>query len=464
MTPSKTPFAGYELLEPGDALSSDGYAFQFENPAIADRLGKLGAVTHKHDAHAAMVDPTAAAAVAVAATGGSIPAATPVHVCYTLTDPQGGETLATTPIVLTTAAGYGTPAPGPTVAADYTAGVLLAGTPLYAVTVTDGVGGETALSPAASVTIDPGHANARVLVSGLTAITDASSGSSVTAGWRVWKSVDGGSSWNLMATGAYSTDTYTDDGSTAGDCTVNPPRTGTTVGANKLTVTVPSAGQPAGATFFSVYASVTGQFLAPCLLGTYPVSDFNVAQVYTALTLLLGQPPAVSSCYPGANPIDPDTDLLGYTWKRTVANFAALPSVSNTDGDVRETLDTHTLYTWSGSAWVPLGIPLSTTVAYAATVTPAPAGRNLALSIGTLTGALTIANPSGTPFDAQTIRVRLVQDATGGRAVSFGAAYAFGTDVTAGMVPTAANASCELLFSYDPTSAKWRALALARGF
>jgi hypothetical protein len=309
LTPTRTPFAGFLRPAPGDPLSEEGYAFQSENPLIADILAKLGAVTHKHDGHAAMVDPTAAHTVAAAATGGSIPASTPIHVGYTLTDASGGESLMRATIVVTTAAGYSTPG-APTAVPDYTAGTLLAGTPLYGITVTDGVGGETALGQVVPVTIDPGHANARALISGLTAVTNAASGSSSTAGWRQWKSVDGGSTWNLMATGAHTIDTYTDDGSTAGDCTVNPPLVGTTVGANKLTVTVPSAGQPAAATFFSIYADTTGQFLNPCLLGTYPVSDFDVAQVYTALTLLSGSPPAVSRCYPGADLIDPVADLV----------------------------------------------------------------------------------------------------------------------------------------------------------
>lgn len=311
MTPSKTPFAGFERLAPGDPLSSDGYAFQFENPLIADLLARIGAVTHRHDGHAAMADPTADPTVTTAASGGSIPSGLAIHVAYTLTDGDGGESLPSPAVVVSTASGYSTPASPPTAVVDYTAGTLLAGTPLYAVTVTDGVGGETALGPAAAVTIDPGHANARVNISGLTALTDAASGGSSTAGWRMWRSVDGGSTWNLMATGPHSSDTWTDTGSSAGDCTVDPPSAGTTVGANKLTVTVPSAGQPSDATFFSIYADITGQFLSPCLLGTYPVADFDSPKVYTALALQNGQPPAVSRCYPGANQIDPATDILG---------------------------------------------------------------------------------------------------------------------------------------------------------
>ena len=349
MTPSKTPFAGYERLEPGDPLSSDGYSFQFDNPLIADQVAKLGVVTHKHDAHAAMVDPTTAPTVTLAATGGSIPSNTPVYVCYTLLDGQGGESLPTDAVIVTTGTGYSTPG-APTVAVDYTSGTLLAGAPMYAVTVPDGVGGETALGDAVTLTVDPGHANAEADLSGLTALTDAASGSSTSAMWRVWRSVDGGSSWNLMGTNFYYTDTFTDDGS-AGDCTVAPPPDGTTVGTSQVTVTIPSSGQPAAATFFSIYADTTGQFLTPCLLATLPVADYDVAQAYSSLAVLNGQPPAVSRCYPGAAQINPATDILNWTWKQPVANAAALPGSGNTNGDARVTLDTHSLYIWTGTAW-----------------------------------------------------------------------------------------------------------------
>ena len=42
---------------------------------------------------------------------------------------------------------------------------------------------------------------------------------------------------------------------------------------------------------------------------------------------------------------------VGFTWKDPVATFGALPATGNTDGDVRVTLDTHTLYVWTGSSW-----------------------------------------------------------------------------------------------------------------
>lgn len=38
-------------------------------------------------------------------------------------------------------------------------------------------------------------------------------------------------------------------------------------------------------------------------------------------------------------------------WKETVTNFAALPAVGNTVGDVRITADTQNIYVWDGATW-----------------------------------------------------------------------------------------------------------------
>jgi hypothetical protein len=362
VTPTKTPFAGFERLAPGDPLSSDSYALQYLNPLIADKLAKIGAVTHRHDAHAPMPDPGASPTAIVAATGGVIASGTPIHITYTLYDAAAGETLPAPATVVTTGAGYQTPDAPPTTSVDYSTGALLAGNPLYAITVTDGAGGETALGPAASVTIDPGHAHARVALSGLTALTDAASGGASGAGWRLWRSMDGGSDYDLLATGTRAADTFTDAGA-GGDCTVSPPTSGTTVGTGRLTVTVASAEQPTGVTFFSIYADTTGTFAAPCLLGTYPATDFDVAKTYTTLVAQTGQPPAVSQSYPGAGQLNPDTDLLDWHWKRPVDAATSLPMTGNGDGDTRVTLDTNLIWIWDAgtgvwSQWNPAGASL----------------------------------------------------------------------------------------------------------
>lgn len=103
------------------------------------------------------------------------------------------------------------------------------------------------------------------------------------------------------------------------------------------------------------------------------------------------------------------------------------------------------------------------TVAYGAAITPNSDTTDM-LVIGALTGALTVNAPSGTPFDGQTLRIRLLQDGTGGRVVTWNAIFAFGTDVTAAMEPTAPNSKWERIFEWSTADTKWRATGIVRGF
>lgn len=111
-----------------------------------------------------------------------------------------------------------------------------------------------------------------------------------------------------------------------------------------------------------------------------------------------------------------------------------------------------------------LQFPLVTSVSYASTVTPVGGSRFNVFNIGTQTGNITIAAPSGTPVDGNQIEVRFVINATGGYTTTFNSVYAFGTDVTTALIPTAANSKFEIKFIYDATDSKWRAVAIARGF
>lgn len=109
----------------------------------------------------------------------------------------------------------------------------------------------------------------------------------------------------------------------------------------------------------------------------------------------------------------------------------------------------------------------ATDIAYAATITPQATDAEI-FNIGTLTGNLTVNAPTALSttaiYDGQRMTFRLTQDATGGRTITWNAAYAFGTDVTAAMIPTAAGAKCEISFRWNAADAKWRAVSIARGF
>lgn len=101
-------------------------------------------------------------------------------------------------------------------------------------------------------------------------------------------------------------------------------------------------------------------------------------------------------------------------------------------------------------------------IAYSASITP-NCGTTDIVNVGTLTGAITINAPTGTKVDGQNLRFRFVQDGTG-RVITWNAAFAFGTDVTSALIPTTANAKFEVMFTWDATSSKWRAVSLSRGF
>lgn len=355
--PMKTPFAGLEvLLGRQDPLSSDAYYFTAVNPLLIDALLRIGAVTHRHDAHAPLADPTDAPVLAANPAGGNIPGGLTLHLCYTLLDADGGETLPVPATSIVTPSGFATPTTAPTVAQIAVPPgdkALLKGSYSYGVTVTDGTGGETKMSPVATT-----YGQDAFQISGLSALTNAASNGNPMAGWRLWRQTNGGALY-LVASGTHAIDGFIDDGNVIGDCTVAPPQLGTTATTNQLEVTVPNT-QPVGTAQFAIYVSINGAFNSPCRLGgPYPAADLGTVKTFSHLLVQPGAPPPVSRSYPGAAKIDPDTEMLNFPWKRPVASSAALPAVGNTDGDIRIALDTHIPWVWEAGSgtWVILPVP-----------------------------------------------------------------------------------------------------------
>lgn len=340
---SKTNFAGITRLEPGESLAEDNYAFQGVDRTTIDKLLRVGAQSHHHDAHAALANPSLDPVVAIVDTGGTIASDLSITVGYTLTDSDGGETALSSAAIVTTQDGLTAPETAPTLAGVYASGSLLAGNYAYSVTVTDGVGGETSIGSSSEITLDPGYASGRVTVTGLAAIATEGGG----PGWRLWRSVNGGV-LALIAVGTSTT--VVDDGTLCPDASVSPPTTtGSTLATSKLRVTVPT-GQSASAASFSIYATLDGSFLSPALLGTYPIASAGVMQEFTSYAPLAAAPPLVTRALAGADQINPDTDMVEFPWKRPVATFAALPATGNSTRDVR--LAGTRLYAWNGSSWV----------------------------------------------------------------------------------------------------------------
>lgn len=345
----KTLFAGLQQLDPLDPLSTDDYSFQAQNPDIIDRLLEVGARTHRHDAHAALADPTAAPGVVVVASGGVIPADVTISFGYTWVDQDRGETAASPLEAGATDAAIDAPEELLELTADYAAGTLRSDSYYYGRTWTDDAGGETELGAIESVDVEP-YPEAQVFITGLSSGMVAAGAS----GWRLYRA-RGGDDFTLLATG--SGDALTDDGSLCPDCTDSPPEENTTQRFASMVVTIPAL--PSGATGWRLYGSLDGAFFDTYSLagsgtasGAVAISDFNPEY---------GRPPAASLSIGGAQKIDPDTELLDWHWKRPVDTYADLPATGNEHGDVRLVQDEVNAYGWvdtgSGDAWQLVGSP-----------------------------------------------------------------------------------------------------------
>ncbi len=91
-------------------------------------------------------------------------------------------------------------------------------------------------------------------------------------------------------------------------------------------------------------------------------------------------------------------------------------------------------------------------IAYASSVSINAALGNR-FRIGTLTGAISVANPTNL-VDGQEISIRFVQDSTGGRAVTLGSYWVLRSGDS---IPTAANSVSDVSGTWDSTAGKIRA-------
>lgn len=334
----KSLFAGLTILDAGEPLSEDNGAFTGVDRERTDRLLRIGAKTHRHTGLNGLNNPAAAPSATVIASAGTIASDLAISLGYTLEDADGGETMISPVAVVSSAPPLAAPQFVPSAAADYTAGELLVNTYFYALTFTDGEGGETALGPSVSVERAPGFEKARVQLSHL----NHEMAEVGAVGWRLYRAVGGGT-FNLLATGDASESTFTDDGTHSLDCSTHPPagELNTTNGISSLLVVLPS-GVQTGAEFINVYATVTGDFGGGSLLEQFPVSSAGATAWFPSLELDESSPPPVNLSIGGAHQIDPDTELLDWHWKRPVASSAALGSGEK--GDVRLATDSGRLY------------------------------------------------------------------------------------------------------------------------
>jgi hypothetical protein len=320
----KTTFAGLTILEPGEGLDTDNGAFIDRDRETIDHFLRLGAKLHRHNGLAGLENPQQAASGLVIASGGTIASNLTISLGYTLEDASGGETMLSPLAVVSTASPMNIPAAAPSAAIDYTGGSLLVDTYYYATTWIDGDGGETPSGPAVSVERAPGFASGQVKLSNLS-YGMAAAGA---VGWRLFRA-KGGGTYDLLTTGGLAQDTFTDDGLTGVDCDIHPPTDSqnTTNQVSTLEVKLPPAdANMAKATNINLYASLTGDFSEGSSLAQFPIASAGKSTTFAALNLADVTPPDVNLSIGGASLIDPDTELLDWPWRRSVAASALLGS------------------------------------------------------------------------------------------------------------------------------------------
>lgn len=339
----KTQFAGLTALDPGEPLSTDGYAFQAVNPLITDPLLKLGARTHRHDEHPPIADPIDAPGLTLTQDG-NLPADADIAITYTLIDSDGGETRPAPAALVTTAPAMDPPDGAALVEVQDTGGHILAGSYSYAITLTD-PNGETPAGAPFFVDVPPGTDTNVVILTGFADIVEATPGAT---GWRLYKSSSVGQ-LHFLAAGGVGLDEVTDDGMLCADCNVTPPTQNTTSVAQGIDVLVPETvtNSATGVVGYRIYAAVGGAFASPSYVEQR--DDFGVTQHYTHIVVNPGMPPDVSTSFGGAQKINPDTDLLNWHWKQPVPTVADLPEPSE-GGDVRVVEEDGTVWIYDAAA------------------------------------------------------------------------------------------------------------------
>lgn len=108
-----------------------------------------------------------------------------------------------------------------------------------------------------------------------------------------------------------------------------------------------------------------------------------------------------------------------------------------------------------------LVLPVRVALADAATLT-LDASKGSVFDI-TLGGNRAVAAPLN-PTDGQTILLRLTQDATGSRTVSWNAAFHFGTDLPTPTLTTTAGKTDHVEFTYNAGRSAWECVRITRGY
>ena len=287
-----TDYFGFTRIGPGEAISKNGWA-----ALDADRvtLGKLlnAAFNRSFTGVPALGDPTDGPALALNATGGNLPAGTTLYYKIAFVDEYGLESAASPEASISTDAPIVAPAaPALTVLTD--SGTISTGTFGYVLTVVDSVGGETTVSPLASIQVSSGSTN-RIQLS----LPQLPAGG---ASFNVYRARPGQTAFYRLANATGST--YIDTGA-AEDQTITAPSVNTTNAQMSVTVTTPGAFIPEGCVSWRIYrATSSGAYTSTSLVHhvVEPASDSSPTPVTqwddTGNALLSGYPRDVSSTVP----------------------------------------------------------------------------------------------------------------------------------------------------------------------
>lgn len=234
----KTERFGLQILEAGDSLATDGYAFTKSDRVLIDRLLELGAETHHHTGVAAeglAVDPPQ---VTLDTNGGAIPAGRRVRYKITLVDENGLETAASDEQIIDTPDPITSPG-APSLYSSSVGGTLIPGVYYYALSAyQDNITSETKVANTAHITVPAGTTTNYV---GLT----LPSLPAWATGFNVYRRKPGSTRYYYLDSIDMDVATppteYDDDGSVNEDCGRTVPTTNSTFSTNAVTVTYSGA-------------------------------------------------------------------------------------------------------------------------------------------------------------------------------------------------------------------------------
>ncbi len=230
----KTDRFGLQVLDAGDNLSEDGYAFVKADRFLIDRLLELGVETHVHTgvaATATVVDPPQ---LTLDTTGGSIPAGRRVRYKVSLVDVNGLETAGSDEAFIDTPNPITAPA-APSLYFDTTGGTHIAGTYYYALTAyQDNITNETKALNTAHILVSSTTSTNSVFLT----LPSLPSGAT---GFNVYRRRPGGTKYIYLDSVDMDVATppteYEDDNSVVEDCDRTVPSTNSTFSTNSVTIT-----------------------------------------------------------------------------------------------------------------------------------------------------------------------------------------------------------------------------------